>query len=91
MVAGLGRSDQSWVIVTGAALIAAHRVAMGCCGIERESANITAILPQAGELGRAALPHLPQQKTSCGRSRPEPIPAAIQRIGWHAKCFMTVG
>jgi hypothetical protein len=40
-----------------AALIARDDDGEECRGIERESGNITAILPQAGEAGRAALPH----------------------------------
>lgn len=41
----------------GAALIAVGADLSECCGIERESGNITAILPQAREATRAALPH----------------------------------
>ena len=39
----------------GAALIAVGADLSECCGIERESGNITAILPQTGKAARAAL------------------------------------
>jgi hypothetical protein len=42
---------------TDAALIAWGGAGAECCGIERESGNIAAILPQAGGGRRAALPH----------------------------------
>ena len=41
----------------GAALIALAGNTGECREIERESGNITAILPQSGEATRAALPH----------------------------------
>jgi hypothetical protein len=53
-------SDQTvgrTIATTDAGLIAWDGSGEECRGIERESGNITAILPQAGEAGRAALPH----------------------------------
>jgi hypothetical protein len=56
-VAGSDQTVGRTIATTDAGLIAWGGDGGECRGIERESGNITAILPHAGEAGRAALPH----------------------------------
>ena len=56
-MAGSDQTVGRTIATTDAGLIAWGGDGGECRGIERESGNITAILPQAGEAGRAALPH----------------------------------
>jgi len=56
-VAGFDQTVGKTVAAADAGLIASAGGGGECRGIERESGNITAILPQAGGASRAALPH----------------------------------
>jgi hypothetical protein len=57
MVARSGQNVRWTIAWTDAGLIDWGGDGGECRGIERESGNIAAILPQAGEAGCAALPH----------------------------------
>jgi hypothetical protein len=56
-MAGFGQMVGGTIATTDAGLIASGGDGGECRGIERESGNITVILPRAGEASRAALPH----------------------------------
>ena len=90
-MAGSGQTVGRTIAGTDAGLIARCGDGGECRGIERESGNITAILPQAGEAGRAALPH-PFRRHGAVDHAPEGHPPGLpHRGGWHVKCFMTDG
>jgi hypothetical protein len=76
MVARSGQTGRRTIVGTDAGLIGWGGDGWECRGIERESGNITAILPQAGEAGRAALPHPFRHHGAVDHA----VPKAIRRV-----------